>query len=70
LAQVLDDVPDPRRVRGRRYRSGSLLALCTIAVLSGAKSVSAIARFTADGNSELRRPRLLSGLMSVVGSAG
>ncbi len=55
LAQVLDDVPDPRRVRGRRYRIGSLLALCTIAVLSGAKSVTAIARFAADSSPELRQ---------------
>ncbi|MFC9500847.1 transposase family protein [Streptomyces sp. NPDC056982] len=55
LAQVLDDVPDPRRVRGRRYRIGSLFALCTIAVLGGAKSVTAIARFAADSGPELRR---------------
>ncbi|MBT2407895.1 transposase family protein [Streptomyces sp. ISL-87] len=54
LAQVLDAVPDPRRVRGRRYRIGSLLALCLVAVLGGARSVTAIARFAADGSSELR----------------
>ncbi|WP_329538410.1 ISAs1 family transposase (plasmid) [Streptomyces sp. NBC_01450] len=54
LADVLDQVPDPRRVRGRRYRIGSLLALCLVAVLSGTKSVAAIARFAADSNSDLR----------------
>ncbi|MGW1507142.1 hypothetical protein ACWCQW_53755, partial [Streptomyces mirabilis] len=32
LAEVLGRIPDPRRVRGRRYRLGSLLALCLVAV--------------------------------------
>ncbi|MFF0010868.1 ISAs1 family transposase [Streptomyces sp. NPDC005374] len=54
LAGVLDQVPDPRRIRGRRYRIGSLLALCLLAVLSGAKSVTAIARFAADSDIALR----------------
>jgi predicted transposase YbfD/YdcC len=54
LAEVLEQVPDPRRIRGRRYRIGSLLALCLVGVLSGAKSVTAIARFAADSNAELR----------------
>ncbi|WP_157875042.1 ISAs1 family transposase [Streptomyces resistomycificus] len=54
LAQVLDEVPDPRRVRGRRYRIGSLLALCLVAVLGGAKSVTATARFATDSSPELR----------------
>ncbi|MFF0011355.1 ISAs1 family transposase [Streptomyces sp. NPDC005374] len=51
---MLDQVPDPRRVRGRRYRIGSLLALCLVAVLSGTKSVAAIARFAADSDCDLR----------------
>ncbi|MFC8370932.1 ISAs1 family transposase [Streptomyces sp. NPDC057239] len=54
LAQILDEVPDPRRVQGRRYRIGSLLALCLVAVLGGAKSVTAIARFGTDSSPELR----------------
>ncbi|MGW0093348.1 transposase family protein [Streptomyces sp. NPDC003328] len=54
LAEALDEVPDPRRVRGRRYRIGSLLALCLVAVLGGGKSVTAIARFAADSNADLR----------------
>lgn len=54
LAQLLDEVPDPRRIRGRRYRIGSLLALCLVAVLGGAKSVTAIARFAANSSPELR----------------
>lgn len=54
LADVLGRIPDPRRVRGRRYRLGSLLALCMVAVLGGATSLAAIARFAADTDSDLR----------------
>ncbi|MGW1507224.1 transposase family protein [Streptomyces mirabilis] len=42
------------RVRGRRYRLGSLLALCMVAVLDGATSLAAIARFAADTDFDLR----------------
>ena len=51
---VLGRIPDLRRVRGRRYRLGSLLALCLIVVLGGATSLAAIARFAADTDSGLR----------------
>ncbi|MFD7003585.1 transposase family protein [Streptomyces mirabilis] len=54
LADVLGRIPDPRRVRGRRYRLGSLLALCMVAVLGGATSLAAIAHFAADTASDLR----------------
>ncbi|MDQ1042324.1 ISAs1 family transposase [Streptomyces sp. V4I2] len=54
LAEALGRIPDPRRVRGRRYRLGSLLALCLVAVLGGATSLAAIARFAADTDSDLR----------------
>ncbi|MEU9924960.1 ISAs1 family transposase [Streptomyces griseoluteus] len=54
LADVLGRLPDPRRTRGRRYRLGSLLGLCLVAVLGGATSLAAIARFAADTDSELR----------------
>jgi predicted transposase YbfD/YdcC len=54
LADVLGRIPDPRRVRGRRYRLGSLLALCLVAVLGGATSLAAIARFAADTDCDLR----------------
>ena len=54
LSQVLSAVPDPRRVRGRRYRLGSLLALSLVAVLGGARSLAQIARFAADSGPELR----------------
>lgn len=54
LVDVLDRIPDPRRVRGRRYRLGSLLALCLVAVLGGATSLAAIARFATDTDCDLR----------------
>ncbi|MBT2411094.1 transposase family protein [Streptomyces sp. ISL-12] len=54
LADVLGQLPDPRRIRGRRYRLGSMLALCLVAVLGGATSLAAIARFVADTDSHLR----------------
>ncbi|MCX4732060.1 ISAs1 family transposase [Streptomyces sp. NBC_01363] len=53
LAEVLGRLPDPRRVRGRRYRMGSLLALCLVAVLGEAMSLAAIARFAADADASL-----------------
>ncbi len=54
LAEVLGRIPDPRRVRGRRYRLNSLLALCLVAVLGGATPLAAIARFAADTHPGLR----------------
>jgi predicted transposase YbfD/YdcC len=54
LAEVLARVPDPRRVQGRRYRLGPLLALCLVAVLGGATSLARIARFAADSSPDLR----------------
>ncbi|KJK54848.1 ISAs1 family transposase, partial [Saccharothrix sp. ST-888] len=53
LAQILELVPDPRRRRGCRYRLGPLLALCVVAVLSGASSLARIARFAASCDREL-----------------
>jgi predicted transposase YbfD/YdcC len=52
LAEVFDRLPDPRRVRGRRYRLGSLLGLRLVAVLGGARSLAQIARFAADAAPE------------------
>ncbi|WP_409467261.1 transposase family protein [Streptomyces sp. HC307] len=54
MREVLDRLPDPRRVRGRRYRLGSLLALCLLAVLGGATTLAGIARFAADTTAEVR----------------
>ncbi len=54
LSEVLAAVPDPRRVRGRRYRIGVLLALCLTAVLGGARSLAQIARYAADADPHVR----------------
>ncbi|MGI5517402.1 ISAs1 family transposase [Streptomyces sp. CA-106131] len=54
LADVLDRLPDPRRVRGRRYRLGALLVLCTTAVLAGASTWAGIIRFAAGLDPALR----------------
>lgn len=54
LAEVLQDLPDPRRRQGRRYRLGALLALCTLAVLGGASTLVSIARFAAGTPPEVR----------------
>jgi DDE family transposase len=54
LAEVLASVPDPRRVRGRRYRIGTLLALCLVAVLGGARSLAQVARYAANASDEVR----------------
>ncbi|MBA4867337.1 transposase family protein [Streptomyces sp. PSKA54] len=52
--EVLAAVPDSRRVRGRRYPIGVLLALCLTAVLSGARSLTQIARYAADADPQVR----------------
>ncbi|MFB6674324.1 transposase family protein [Streptomyces sp. NPDC056390] len=54
LSKVLDQLPDPRRVRGRRYRLGLLLALCLLAVLGGATTLASIARYAIDAPPEAR----------------
>ncbi|WP_425581413.1 transposase family protein [Streptomyces sodiiphilus] len=45
VADVLVELPDPRRRQGRRFRLGSVLAVCTLAVLGGARTLAAITRF-------------------------
>jgi predicted transposase YbfD/YdcC len=53
FAHVLDQIPDPRRRQGRRYRLGPLLALCLVAVLGGATSLAKITRFAAGFDPEV-----------------
>jgi hypothetical protein len=48
LWQVLAQVPDPRQASGQRYALESLLALTTIALLCGSRSLYAIAQFGRD----------------------
>ena len=50
LAVALGAVPDPRRRQGRRYRLAFLLALAVVAVLGGAKSLSAIVQWARDAD--------------------
>jgi hypothetical protein len=45
LREVFAQVPDPRRARGRRHPLPALLALSTAAMLSGARSLYAIAQW-------------------------
>jgi predicted transposase YbfD/YdcC len=47
LAELLDQLPDPRTRRGRRYRLGPLLVACLLAVLAGATSLAAVIRYIA-----------------------
>ncbi|MFE6333082.1 transposase family protein [Streptomyces sp. NPDC057798] len=54
VSEVLDCLPDPRRVWGRRYRLGSLLALCLLTVLGGATTPAGISRFAVGADPGLR----------------
>jgi hypothetical protein len=45
LKQVLRTVPDPRRQQGVRHHKLSLLSICVVAVLSGARSFEAMAQW-------------------------
>ncbi|MFJ4617327.1 transposase family protein [Streptomyces sp. NPDC088812] len=51
LSGFLDLVPDPRGVRGRRYRLSALVAAAAASVLAGARSLTAITEW-----SSCRRP--------------
>src|SRR4051794_6122332 len=50
LVEALAAIPDPRAVRGRRFALPFLLAAAVLAVLAGARSIAAVARWhtTAD----------------------
>ena len=45
LLETFGEVPDPRKARGRRHPLPALLALSTAAMLSGARSLYAIAQW-------------------------
>ncbi|WP_186001702.1 transposase family protein [Streptomyces sp. IB201691-2A2] len=53
LLDRLHRLPDPRRLRGRRHHLPYVLALATCAVLSRAKSLTAIAEWAADAPDQL-----------------
>lgn len=48
LLEVLSQVPDPRSRHGRRHPLSAILALAVVAMLTGAKSLEAIAQFGRD----------------------
>jgi DDE_Tnp_1-associated/Transposase DDE domain len=50
LAVALSAVPDPRRRQGRRYRLAFLLSPAVVAVLGGAKSLTAIVQWARDAD--------------------
>src|SRR5215208_1212182 len=51
LSGFLDLVPDPRGVRGRRYRLTALVAAAAASVLAGARSLTAITEWITDAPS-------------------
>jgi len=56
LVEALGQVPDPRKARGKRYAAATLMTLAVCAMLSGARSLYAIAQWGWDHNSaELRQ---------------
>ena len=56
LIRVLQRLPDPRRRQGVRHNKLSLLTICVVAVLSGARSFEAIAQWAREcTQSELER---------------
>jgi DDE family transposase len=50
LREALASVPDPRKARGKRYAAATLLTLAVCAMLSGARSLYAIAQWGRDHN--------------------
>ena len=55
LLDVLRNICDPRKARGKRYTVLGLLAISVCAVLSGLKSIEAIAEYAAELPAELRK---------------
>ena len=54
LLAYLAAVPDPRAARGRRHRLVAILAMAAAAVLTGARSIAAIAEWAADAPQPVR----------------
>ena len=55
LYEAFGDVPDPREASGRRHPLPAVLALASVAMLSGARSLYAIAQFGRDRGKEFAR---------------
>ena len=50
LLKALDDINDPRRPQGQRYRLSHLLLYCVLGILSGANSYRSIRTFIRERN--------------------
>ena len=48
LLDLLAQVPDPRKRRGRRHSLGGLLAVGVAAVIAGSRSFAAVGQWAAD----------------------
>ena len=55
LYEVFGEVPDPRKAGGRRHPLPAVLTLTAVAMLSGARSLYAIAQFGRDRGAEFAR---------------
>jgi len=64
LLDLLAQVPDPRRRRGRRHPLAGLLAVGIAAVIAGSKSFAAIGQWAAEAD-----PEALAALGAVRGAA-
>ncbi|MEU0266634.1 ISAs1 family transposase [Nocardioides sp. NPDC006303] len=53
LLDLLDQIPDPRKRRGRRHRLAGLLAVGIAAVIAGSRSFAAIGQWAADAGAEV-----------------
>jgi hypothetical protein len=55
LWEAFAEVPDPRDASGRRHPLQAMLTLASVAILGGAKSLTAIAQFGRDRGEEFQR---------------
>jgi predicted transposase YbfD/YdcC len=53
LLQLLAQVPDPRKKRGRRHRLAGLLAVGIAAVIAGSRSFAAVGQWAADAGTDV-----------------
>src|SRR5690348_3799454 len=64
LLDLLAQITDPRKKRGRRHRLAGLLAVGIAAVIAGSRSFAAIGQWAADAG-----PEVLAGLGAMRGAA-
>src|SRR5690349_15302121 len=53
LTEFFADIADPRSASGRRYRLSAILNLAAVAMLSGMRSLEAVAQFARDHGTAL-----------------